>query len=200
MMGNLLDPDLEYRDLNVDDLRVMASGGGESVLRRGRAMMELGRRASCDAVLLREVAEMIRSPQNRRIKTAGSTSISQLGTAGLVADGSETAVALAAELVGEWRRDEQSDFAWLMRISGITWPPAQTRVGAARVRHGIQLVQVDDINCELRIVGSDDAGTFLWAAQWLDEHRGFVVNAARFEARFHDDFARHTDEIIIFSK
>jgi hypothetical protein len=57
--------------------------------------------------------------------TVGTTSISQLGTAGLVADGSETAVALAAELVGEWQRDEQPDFAWLMRSSGITWPPAQ---------------------------------------------------------------------------
>jgi hypothetical protein len=65
---------------------------------------------------------MIRAPENRRIKTGGATSFSQLGAAGLVADGSETAVALAAELVGECSRDEQSDFAWLMRISGIAWP------------------------------------------------------------------------------
>jgi len=57
--------------------------------------------------------------------TVGTTSISQLGTAGLAADGSETAVALAGQLVGEWQRDEQSDFAWLMRSSGITWPLAQ---------------------------------------------------------------------------
>jgi hypothetical protein len=78
-------------------------------------MMELGRRASRDAKLLQEVAEMIRAPENRRLMTLGTTSISQLGTAGLVGDGSETAVALAAELVGEWQRDEQSDFAWLMR-------------------------------------------------------------------------------------
>jgi hypothetical protein len=125
MMGNLLDPDLEFRDLDVDELRVMVSRSGESVLRRGRAMMELGRRASRDAVLLQEVAEMIRAPENRQLMTVGSTSISLLGTAGLVADGSETAVALAAELVGEWQRDEQSDFAWLMRSSGITWPKAK---------------------------------------------------------------------------
>ena len=52
----------------------------------------------------------------------------------------------------------------------------------ARVRHGIQFVQLDKINSELRVVGSDDAGIFLWAAQWLDEHCGFIVNAARFEA------------------
>jgi hypothetical protein len=57
--------------------------------------------------------------------TVGTTSISRLGTAWLIADGSETAVALAAELAGEWQRDEQSDFAWLMRSSGITWPPAK---------------------------------------------------------------------------
>jgi hypothetical protein len=88
-------------------------------------MMELGRRASRDAKLLQEVAEMIRAPENRRLMTVGTTSISQLGTAGLVADGSETAVALAAELVGEWQRDEQSDFAWLMRSSGVTWPQAK---------------------------------------------------------------------------
>jgi hypothetical protein len=50
------------------------------------------------------------------------------------------------------------------------------------VRHGIQFVEVDKVNSELRVVGSDDAGIFLWAAQWLDEHRGFIVNAARFEA------------------
>ena len=124
-MGNLLDPDLEFRDLDIDELRVMVSRSGESVLRRGLAMMELGRRASRDAVLLQEVAGMIRAPENGRLMTVGTTSISQLGTAGLVAGGSETAVALAAELVGEWQRDEQSDFAWLMRSSGITWPQAK---------------------------------------------------------------------------
>jgi hypothetical protein len=101
-MGDLLDPDLEFRDLDIDELRVMVSRDGESVLRRGRAMMELGRRASRNAALLQGVAEMIRAPENRRLITVGTTSISQLGAAGLVADGSETAAALAAELAGEW--------------------------------------------------------------------------------------------------
>jgi hypothetical protein len=122
MMSNLLDPDLGLQDLNVDELRVMVSRDSESVLLRGRAMMELGRRASCDAALLQGVADMIRAPDNRRLVTVGTTSISQLGTAGLVAGGSEGALALATELVGEWGRDEQSDFAWLMRSSGIMWP------------------------------------------------------------------------------
>jgi hypothetical protein len=121
-MSNLLDPDLEFQDLNVDELRVLVSRSSESVLRRGRAIMELGRRASSDAVLLQELADMIRAPENRRLMTVGTTSISQLGTAGLVAGGSEGSLALATELVGEWQRDEQSDFAWLMRSSGITWP------------------------------------------------------------------------------
>jgi hypothetical protein len=125
MMDNLLDPDVEFRDLDIDELRVMVSRSGESVLRRGRAMMELGRRAPRDAALLQEVAEMIRAPENRRLMTVGTTSISQLGTAGLVADGSETAVALAAALAGEWTPDERSDFAWLMRSSGVTWPRAK---------------------------------------------------------------------------
>jgi hypothetical protein len=52
----------------------------------------------------------------------------------------------------------------------------------ARVRHGIQFVQLGKIKSELRVVGSDDAGMFLWAAQWLDEHRGFIVDTVRFEA------------------
>jgi hypothetical protein len=125
MMGNLLDPDLEFRDRGVDELRVIVSRGGESVLRRGRAMVELGRRASRDEALLQEVAEMIRAPENRRLLTVGTASISQLGTAGLVAGGSESAVALAVKLVGEWQRDEQSEFAWLMRSSRINWPQAK---------------------------------------------------------------------------
>jgi hypothetical protein len=122
MMSNLLDPDLGLQDLNTDDLRVITSRSSESVLRRGRAMMELGRRASGDDSLLNEVADMIRSPENRQLRTVGTTSVSQLGAAGLVAGGSERAHALATELVREWQDDEQSDFAWLMRSSGVTWP------------------------------------------------------------------------------
>jgi hypothetical protein len=122
MMGNLLDPDLEFRDLDNNKLRVIVSRDSESVLRRGRAMMELGRRASSDTALLEEVAEMIRTPENRRLITVGTASISQLGTAGLVAGGGERALALARQLVEEWQTGERSDFAWLMRSSGITWP------------------------------------------------------------------------------
>src|ERR1700733_15397339 len=103
MMDNLLDPDLEFRDLDIDELRVMVSRSGESVLRRGLAMMELGRRASRDAVLLQEVAEMIRAPENRRLMTVGTTSISQLGTAGLVPGGRETAGAPPARPGGGGR-------------------------------------------------------------------------------------------------
>lgn len=121
-MSNLLDPDLEFRDLNINELRVMVSRNSESVLRRGRALMELGRRASSDTALLQEVADMIRAPENRRLITVGTTSISQLGTAGLVAGGGERALALARELAEEWQTNERSDFAWLMRSSGITWP------------------------------------------------------------------------------
>jgi hypothetical protein len=60
-----------------------------------------------------------------------------------------------------------------------------------RVRHGIQFVQLDPINSELRVIGDDEAGMFLWAAQWLDEHRGFVVTAASFA--FSDDPDDETD-------
>jgi hypothetical protein len=124
LMSNLLDPDLEFRELSTDELRVITASNGVSVLRRGRAMMELGRRASRDPALLQEVADMIRAPENTNLMTVGTTSVSQLGVAGLVAGGSEGALTLASELVGEWQHDAQSDFAWLMRSSGITWPLA----------------------------------------------------------------------------
>jgi len=118
----LFDPDLELRELDTTKLLAMASRSGESVLRRGRALMELGRRASIDTALLREVADMIRDPENRRLITIGTASVSQLGTAGLVGGGGEPAAALARELAAEWTTGERSDFAWLMRSSGIAWP------------------------------------------------------------------------------
>ena len=122
MMNNLLDPDPEFQELDISELRSMMSRNNESVLRRGRAMMELGRRASSDPALLQEVSGMIRARENRQLMTVGTTSVSQLGTAGLIAGGSKKAIDLAAELVQEWHRDEQSDFAWLMKSSGIVWP------------------------------------------------------------------------------
>jgi hypothetical protein len=122
MMNNLLDPDPEFQELNISELRSMVSRNVESVLRRGRAMMELGRRASSDPALLQEVSSMIRAQENRQLMTVGTTSVSQLGAAGLIAGGGEKAIDLAAELVQEWHRDEQSDFAWLMKSSGIAWP------------------------------------------------------------------------------
>jgi hypothetical protein len=122
MMNNLLDPDPEFQELNISELRSIMSRNNESVLRRGRAMMELGRRASSDPALLQEVSGMIRARENRQLMTVGTASVSQLGTAGLIAGGSKKAVDLAAELVQEWHRDEQSDFAWLMKSSGIVWP------------------------------------------------------------------------------
>ena len=121
-MNSLLDPDPEFQELNISELRSMMSRNNESVLRRGRAMMELGRRASSDPALLQEVSGMIRAQENRQLVTVGTTSVSQLGTAGLIAGGSKKAIDLAAELVQEWHRDEQSDFAWLMKSSGIVWP------------------------------------------------------------------------------
>ena len=50
-----------------------------------------------------------------------------------------------------------------------------------RVRQGIQFIQQDEINGELRVTGDDDAALLLWAAQWLDEHREYVITAMRFE-------------------
>ena len=69
------------------------------------------------------VAALIRDPANRRLITIGPVSVSQLGTAGLVAAGSEPASALARGLAAEWPPGDQSDFARLMTSSGAAWPP-----------------------------------------------------------------------------
>jgi hypothetical protein len=83
--------------------------------------MELGRRASEDTALLPDVALMIRDVGNRRRITIGAVSVSQLGTAGLLAGGG-AAAALARELAAEWPAGERSDFEWLVASSGIAWP------------------------------------------------------------------------------
>jgi hypothetical protein len=110
----LFDPDREFGELRTDELAAVAADTRESVLRRGRALMELGRRASGDVALLPQVAVMIRDPGNRRLITVGAVPVSQLGTAGLLAGGGEPAAALARELAAEWPAGERSDFAWLV--------------------------------------------------------------------------------------
>jgi hypothetical protein len=56
-----------------------------------------------------------------------------------------------------------------------------------QVRQGIQLIQLDGINYELRVTGKDEASLFLWAAQWLDEHRGFIVTGLQFDGSVYPD-------------
>jgi len=121
--GALLDADSEFRDRGTGELLAMVPRTEESVLRRGRALLELGRRASADTALLREVADLIRDPENRRLVTIGPVTVSQLGTAGLVAGGGARAAVLARELAAEWPDSERAGFAWLMTRAGIAWAP-----------------------------------------------------------------------------
>lgn len=83
----LSDPDQEFGERDTKELLAMVPCRSESVLRRGRALMKLGRRASSDTALLPRVAGMIRDPGNRRLITIGAASICQIGTAGLIAGG-----------------------------------------------------------------------------------------------------------------
>jgi hypothetical protein len=53
--------------------------------------------------------------------SAGAVSVSQLGTAGLIAGGGRPAAVLARELAAQWPAGERSDSAWLMKSTGITW-------------------------------------------------------------------------------
>ncbi len=121
--AGLLAPDPEFQKLDTAELLAMVPCAAKSVLDRGRAAMELGRRAADDPALQPEVAALIRDPANRRLITIGSVSVSQLGTAGLVAADSEPTSALARELAAEWPPADQSDFTHLMTSAGAPWPP-----------------------------------------------------------------------------
>jgi hypothetical protein len=121
--GRLFDPDPELQDLPSAQLLAMVAATGRSVLRRGRALMELGRRASSDTMLLQQTAALIRDPANQRSITAGTVTVSQLGAAGLIAGGSEPAAALARELAAQWPPGERSDFAWLISSLRAAYPP-----------------------------------------------------------------------------
>ena len=96
----LLAPDPQFRELDTSELLDLVPSARVPVLRRGRALLELGRRASDDTALLPDVAAMIRDPGNRRLITVGAVSVSQLGTAGLLAGGGEPVMVLA----GSWPR------------------------------------------------------------------------------------------------
>ena len=50
-----------------------------------------------------------------------------------------------------------------------------------RVRQGIEFIARGESDGELRMTGDDDAGLLLWAAQWLDEHRDWIIAAMRFQ-------------------
>lgn len=117
MSGNLLDPDREFGGLGLGQLMEIMSETREGILRRGRALMELGRRASSEPALLEQVATFITDPSNRQAVIMGTFTISQAGAAGLVSGGAPEAVSRAKQLVDEWSPEEQSDFAWLMRRS-----------------------------------------------------------------------------------
>jgi transcriptional regulator with XRE-family HTH domain len=69
----------------------------------------------------------------------------------------------------------------LTELAGL---PAEPAAGPDRVLprwHGIEFKARDDSNGELRITGNDDAALFLWGAQWLDEHRDWIITAIRFQ-------------------
>ena len=118
--SRLFDPDQELQDVPAAELLAVTADTHESVLRRGRALMELGRRASADTVLLAQAADLIRDPANQRLITIGAVTVSQLGAAGLIAGGSKPAADLARELAAEWPPGQQTDFAWL--IASATSP------------------------------------------------------------------------------
>jgi transcriptional regulator with XRE-family HTH domain len=71
----------------------------------------------------------------------------------------------------------------LSELAGMPALPAEgTSRGLPRARHGIQFIELDPGrgDGELRVTGDDDAGILLWAAQWLDEHREYIITGMQF--------------------
>jgi transcriptional regulator with XRE-family HTH domain len=70
----------------------------------------------------------------------------------------------------------------LTELAGM---PAEHAVGPdrvlPRVRQGIEFIAHGESNSKLRITGDDDAALLLWGAQWLDEHRDYIITAIRFQ-------------------
>jgi len=120
-MSGLFDVDRELSGVDVASLRATVSNPSLPVSTRGRAVMEMARRTADAPDLLPEVKNLISDTSNREAITVGTTTVSQLGVAGLVVSGSRGSRALAEELAREWNRNQQDDFDWLMKRSGIKW-------------------------------------------------------------------------------
>jgi transcriptional regulator with XRE-family HTH domain len=86
----------------------------------------------------------------------------------------------------------------LTELAGV---PARHATGPDRVlphvRQGIQFIQHDQANGELRITGDDDAALLLWGAQWLDEHRDYIITAMRLEHPIHPGGEEITATLVI---
>lgn len=52
------------------------------------------------------------------------------------------------------------------------------------LRQGIEFITRGDSDGVLRITGDDDAALLLWAAQWLDEHRDWIISGMQFRHPF----------------
>jgi len=53
-----------------------------------------------------------------------------------------------------------------------------SQTGRMRVRQALVVSEHDETRgCEVRITTDDEAKSFLWAAQWLDEHREYFVES-----------------------
>jgi transcriptional regulator with XRE-family HTH domain len=70
-------------------------------------------------------------------------------------------------------------------LSELAGLPAEHATGSdlviPRIRHGIEFTATGESNGELRITGDDDAALLLWGAQWLDEHRDWIITAIWFQ-------------------
>jgi hypothetical protein len=119
----LLAPDPAFQKLDTAELLAMVPRATESVLRRGRAAMELGRRAADDPALLTEVAALIRDPANRRLMTTGPVSGLPAGNGRARRRGQRAGIGAGPRTAAEWPPGDQSDFARLMTSSGAAWPP-----------------------------------------------------------------------------
>ena len=118
----LFDADPEMAALDLSALRALVSDDRQGVTRKGRALLELGRRTSSRPELLAEVNGYIRDPAHEQAVVMGTVTVAQMGLAGLVASRSPESIRQAEALAAEAGPHGEQDLRWVITALGGTWP------------------------------------------------------------------------------
>jgi hypothetical protein len=66
-----------------------------------------------------------------------------------------------------------------------------------QLRQAFRYLESDTHNAELHVTTEDEAGSLLWAAQWLDEHREYSVTGIRLDYGSNRDDEDCTTTVVV---